>query len=75
MDSKGTTFVISINRASAPIRKDILSPTRKAKKESSRNECIVKNGMPGRVKSFREIDSREDLPRARPGFVKPSEMD
>ena len=27
--------------------------------------------MPDRVKSFREIDSREDRPRARPGFVKP----
>ena len=27
--------------------------------------------MPDRVESFEEIDSREDLPRARPGFVKP----
>ena len=27
--------------------------------------------MPDRVKSFREIDSRENSPRARPGFVKP----
>ena len=27
--------------------------------------------MPDRVKSFREIDSRENHPRARPGFVKP----
>ena len=27
--------------------------------------------MPDRVKSFREIDSRENRPRARPGFVKP----
>ena len=27
--------------------------------------------MPQRVKSFREIDSRENRPRARPGFVKP----
>ena len=32
----------------------------------------MKNGrMPDRVKSFREIDSRQDRPRARPGFVKP----
>ena len=30
-----------------------------------------KSGMPDRVKSFREIDSRENRPRARPGFVKP----
>ena len=27
--------------------------------------------MPDRVKSFKEIDSRQDRPRARPGFVKP----
>ena len=27
--------------------------------------------MPDRVKSFREINSRQDRPRARPGFVKP----
>ena len=27
--------------------------------------------MPDKVKSFREIDSRQDRPRARPGFVKP----
>ena len=27
--------------------------------------------MPDRVKSFREIDSRENCPRARPGFIKP----
>ena len=26
--------------------------------------------MPDRVKSFGEIDSRHDRPRARPGFVK-----
>ena len=26
--------------------------------------------MPDRVKSFGEIDSRQDRPRARPGFVK-----
>ena len=27
--------------------------------------------MPDRVKSFREIDSKQDRPRAQPGFVKP----
>ena len=27
--------------------------------------------MPNRVKSFREINSGEDCPRAQPGFVKP----
>ena len=28
--------------------------------------------MPDRVKSFREIDSRQDRPRTWPGFVKPT---
>ena len=32
---------------------------------------MEKSGMPDRVESFREINSREDRPRARPGFVKP----
>ena len=32
---------------------------------------MQEGGMPDRVKSFREINSREDRPRAPPGFVKP----
>ena len=58
------------NHASAPIRKKRLSPTSKARREASRNEFVEKGGMPDRVKSFREINSREDRPRAGPGFVK-----
>ena len=69
--SKGTTFVILKNHASAPIRKERLSPTSKARREASRNQFVEKDGMPDRVKSFREIDSTQDRPRARPGFVKP----
>ena len=70
-DSKGITFVILINHRSPPIRKERLSPTSKARREASRNQFVEKGGTPDRVKSFREIDSREDRPRARPGFVKP----
>ena len=70
-DSKGTTFVILKNHTSAPVRKKRLSPTSKARREASRNQFVEKGGMPDRVKSFREIDSRENRPRARPGFVKP----
>ena len=70
-DSKGTTFVILINRRSVPIRKERLGPTSKARREARRNQFVEKGGMPDRVKSFREIDSRQDCPRARPGFVKP----
>ena len=67
-DSKGTAFVISKNHTSAPIRKERLSPTSKARREASRNELVEKGGMPDRVKSFREIDSRKNRSRARPGF-------
>ena len=59
------------NHAGAPIRKERLSPTSKARREDRQNEFVEKSGMPDRVKNFREINSREDCPRARPGFVKP----
>ena len=71
MDSKETTFVILIDHTSVPIRKDRLSPTSKVRRKASRNQFVEKGGMPDRVKSFGEIDSREDHPRARPGFIKP----
>ena len=70
-DSKGTTCVILKNHASAPIRKERLSPTSKARREASRNEFMEKGGMPDRVERFRKIDSREDRLRARPRFAKP----
>ena len=49
--------MISINHASAPIRKKRLSPTSKAKREANRNEFMVKGEVPDRVKSFAEINS------------------
>ena len=70
-DSKGTTFVILINHTSMPIKTERLSPTSKARREASRNEFVEKSGMPDRVKSFREIDSRENRSRPWPGCVKP----
>ena len=71
MESKVATFVILINHTSAPVRKEILNPTSKARREASRNEFVEKGKMPDRVESFREINSRQDRPRAWPGFVKP----
>ena len=68
---KGTTFVILKNHTSAPVRKEGLSPRSKARREASRNEFVVKGGMSDIVESFREVNSREDHPRARPEFVKP----
>ena len=41
-DSKGTTFVILINHASAPVRTERLGPTSKARRETSQNESIEK---------------------------------
>ena len=70
-DSKGTNFVILKNHTSALVRKERLSTTSKARTEASRNMFVEKGGMPDRIKSFGEIDSRENRPRARPGFVKP----
>ena len=52
-----------INHTSAPIRKERLSPTSKARKEASQNEFMVQGGKPDRVKSFREINSVD-----RPGW-------
>ena len=45
-DLKGAVFFILTNHASAPIRKARLSPTSKARREASRNECMEKGGMP-----------------------------
>ena len=59
------------NHASAPIEFERLSPTSKARREANQNEFMEKGGMPDRVESFREIDSRDHRLRARPGFVKP----
>ena len=62
--------MILINHTSAPIRKEKLSPSSKARREASRNQFVKKGGMPDRVKSFREINSRRDRLRIWPGFVK-----
>ena len=43
----------------------------KARREASQNKFMEKGGMPDRIESFGEINSKEDCPRARPGFVKP----
>ena len=54
-----------------PIRDERLSPTSKARKEVS-CKFVEKGGMPDKVKSLREINSRDDCLRAEPGFVKPN---
>ena len=71
MDTKRVTFLILKHHTSTPIRKERWSPMSKARREASRNQFVEKRRMPDRVKSIREIDSRQDRPRAWPGFVKP----
>ena len=63
--------MILIDHASAPIRAERLSSTSKARREASRNKFVENGGMPDRIRSFGEINSGENRPRARPGFVKP----
>ena len=71
-DTKGATCLILKNHASGPVRKKRLSPASETKMEASRNKFVKKSGVPDGVESFREVDSSENRPRARLGFVKPN---
>ena len=71
-DSKGATFAILINHASAPVRKERLSPSSKVGRKVSRNEFVEKVGPTDIAESFGELySSIKNCLRARPGFVKP----
>ena len=59
------------NYVRTPIRKKRLSPTSKARRETSQNKFVEKGRIPDRVESFGEVDSSENCSRARPEFVKP----
>ena len=52
MDLKEANFVILINHASTPIRKERLHPTTETRREASRNGFVEKGGVPDRVQSF-----------------------
>ena len=65
---KERLFMILINYASTPVRKERLSSTSKARREASQNKFVEKGRMPDRVKSFgsggREVgDSRKKFSR------------
>ena len=62
--------MILINHVTAPIRKERLNPTSKAKREACLNDGIEKSRVPDRIESFREVSSRRDRQRPQPGFVK-----
>ena len=64
------TFLILKNHAIAPIRKERLSPTTKARREASQNKFVEKGEVPDRVESFREVISSKNRLRVRLVFVK-----
>ena len=59
------------NYTSTPVRKERLSPARKARMEASRRKFVETCGMSDRVESFGKVDSFKNRPRARLEFVKP----
>ena len=59
-----------LHRERRQIPRSLTSPTSKARREASRNEFMEKGGIPDSVESFRETNSSEDRPRARPGYTK-----
>ena len=74
-NSKRTNFEIFIDHASAPIRKERLSPKSKAKREANQNELMKKGGMPDRVKSSRETIVERIVREPYTGLSNPFKMD
>ena len=74
-DSKGTTFVILINHASSPIRKERLSPTSKARREASRNEFMVRAECQTESKALEKSIVARIVREPGLGLLNPSEMD
>ena len=68
MDSKGATFVILKNHASASVRMERSTATRK---KANRNQFVEKDGVPKRVESLGKVDRSKNRLRARLGFLKP----
>ena len=63
------------NHTSAFIIKERLSPTSNARKKTSPNKFVEKDGVPDRIQSFEEVDSSKNRQRAGLGLLNPSEMD
>ena len=81
-DSKGTTFVILKNYASAPRKgkieskgKERLSPRNKAKREASRNELRKRAGCQTDTKAFEKLIGARIVQEPDFGLLNPSEMD
>ena len=75
MDSKGAAFVTLKNHASAPVRKERLSPTSKARREANRMVLVEKGGMPDRVKSLEKSIVDRIVRQPGLGLLNPSKVD
>ena len=53
---KNATFVILQNHSSAPVSKNRLSPSHKARRDASHNKLVKESEILDRAKGFREID-------------------
>ena len=74
-DSKGTTFVILKNHASAPIRKERLSPTSKARREASQNNMWKRAGCQTESKALEKSIVDRIVREPGLGLSNPSEID
>ena len=74
-ESKGTTFVILKNYASALIRKERLSPTSKARMEASRNELWKRAGCQTESKALEKSIVDRIVREPGLGLLNPSKMD
>ena len=71
IDQKRERYRAKNGFASAPIRKERLSPTSKERREASQNKFVKNGRMLYRVEGFREDDSSKNRTKAKLGFVKP----
>ena len=75
-DSKGTTFVILINDTSAPVRKERLSPTSKARRERPVEMSLWKRaGCQTESKALQKSIVERIVRDPALGLLNPSEMD
>ena len=74
-DSKGATFMILINHASAPVRKERLSPTSKARREASRNEFVKRVGWQTESTALKKSIADRIVREPDLGLLNPSEID
>ena len=75
MDSKGTAFVILKNHASAPISKEKLSLTSKARREASRIEFMEKEGCQTQSKALEKSIVARIVQKRGMSLLNPSKMD